>query len=130
MEICVMSGKINTFFAGANSTAQAMGDLTATDTATRTLSAPGVAVGFATAIAVAQDTTPTVPHTSATTDGFATGGAITSSHTLHWSVDSLVGLTPVSVDVSVTSISTHGGGDFLSGYSAAGLASPSVHGLL
>jgi hypothetical protein len=127
MEICVMSGNINTFFAGMNGAAQAMGDLTATDTATRTLAAPGVAIGFATAVAVAQDTTPATPHTSATTDGFATGGPITSSYTSHWSVDFLLGPTPVSVDVSVTSISTHGGSDFLSGY---GLASPSVHGLL
>src|SRR5262245_32491441 len=114
MEICLMSRNINTFFAGANSTAHAMGDLTATDTATSTLAAPRVAVAFATAVAVAQDTAPAVPHTSATTDGFATGGTITSSHTLHWSVDSLVGPTPTAVDVSLTSISTHGGGDFLS----------------
>jgi hypothetical protein len=43
------------------------------------------------------------------------------------SVDFLYGPTPASVDVFVTSLSTHGGGDnFLSGYS---LASPSVHGL-
>jgi hypothetical protein len=127
MEICVMSG--STFFAGVNSTAQAMGDLTATNTATRTLAAPGVAIGFATAVSVAQDTIPTAPHTSATTEGIATGGTITSAHTAHWSVDFLLGPTPVSVDVSVTSISTHGGGDFLSGYSVAGLAGPSVHGL-
>jgi hypothetical protein len=130
MEIGVMSGSINTFFAGMNSTAQAMGDLTATNTATGTLAASGVAIGFATAVAAAQDTTPAAPHTSATTDGFATGGTITSSHTDHWSIDFLLGPTPVSVDVSVTAISTHGGGDFLSGYSVAGLTSPSVHGLL
>jgi hypothetical protein len=122
-----MSGNINTFSAGAKSTAQALGDLTATDATTSTLVAPRVAVSFATAVAVAQDTTPAVPHTNATTDGFATGGTITSSHILHWSVDSLVGPTPIAVDVSVTSISTHGGADYLSGY---GLASPSVHGLL
>jgi hypothetical protein len=126
-----MSGSTHTFFAAMNSTAQAMGDLTATNTATSTLAAPGVAIGYAAAVAVAQDTTPTAPHTSATTDGFAAGGTITSSHTGHMSIDFLLGPTPISVDTSVTAISTHGGGgDFLSGYSLAGLASPSIHGLL
>jgi hypothetical protein len=38
--------------------------------------------------------------------------------------------TPVSVDVSMTFIATHGGGKFLPDYSLSGLASPSVHGLL
>jgi hypothetical protein len=35
-----------------------------------------------------------------------------------------------SVSVSMTFVATHGVGDFLSGYSLSGLASPSVHGLL
>jgi hypothetical protein len=128
MENRVMSG--STFFAGMNSTAHAMGDLTVTNTATATLAAPGVAIGYATAVAVAQDTTPTAPHTSATTEGIVTGGAITSAHAAHWSVDFLMGPTPVSVDVSVTAMSTHGGSDFLSDHSLSGLLAPSVHGLL
>jgi hypothetical protein len=122
-----MSG--STFFAGANSTAQAMGNLTVTNTATATLAAPGVAVGYAAAVAEAQGTAPTAPHTSATTDSMAAGGTITSAHAAQWSVDFLMGPTPVSVDVSVTSISTHGSSDFLSGYPVADLAGPSVHGL-
>ncbi|MGZ5898977.1 MAG: hypothetical protein ACXWLB_01595 [Reyranella sp.] len=119
-----MSG--STFFAGANSTAQAMGNLTVTNTATATLAAPGVAIGYAAAVAEAQNTAPTAPHTSVTTDSIAVGGTTTSAHTAQWSVDFLAGPTPVSVDVSVTSVSTHGGSDFLSDY---GLAGPSVHGL-
>ena len=122
-----MSG--STFFAGANSTAQAMGNLTATNTATATLAAPGVAIGYAAAVAEAQGAAPTAPHTSATTDSMAVGGTTTIAHTAQWSVDYLMGPTPVSVDVSVTSISTHGGSDFLSDYPVAGLTGPSVHGL-
>ena len=120
-----MSGSTNTFFAGMNSTAQAMGDLTATNAVTKTAVLPGAAIGFAAAVAVAQDTSPGVPHTSATTEGLVSGGYITSSHSGHLSVDFPYGPTPVSVDVSITTMSTHGGSDFLSG-----LASPSIHGLL
>jgi hypothetical protein len=122
-----MSG--STFFAGANSTAQAMGNLTVTNTATTTVAAPGVAIGYAVAVAEAQGAAPTAPHTSATTDSMAVGGTTTIAHTAQWSVDFLMGPTPVSVDVSVTSISTHGGSDFLSDYPVAGLTGPSVHGL-
>jgi hypothetical protein len=46
------------------------------------------------------------------------------------SIDFPFGPTPVSADVSMTFIATHGGGNFLSDYSPSGLASPSVHGLL
>jgi hypothetical protein len=45
------------------------------------------------------------------------------------SVDFPYGPTPVSVDVSVTTMSTHGGSDFLSDYSLSGVMGPSVHGL-
>jgi hypothetical protein len=120
-----MSGITNTFFAAMNSTAQAMGDLTATKTATTAAVLPGVAIGYAVAIAAAQDTSPGTPHTNATTDGLVSGGYITSSHTGHLAVDFPYGPTPVSVDVSVTAMSTHGASDFLSG-----LTAPSVHGLL
>jgi hypothetical protein len=125
-----MSANTNTFVAGMTATAEALGDRTATDAATRTLAVPGVAISFGAATAVAQDATPVVPHTSATTDGFATGGTITSSHTGHMSIDFPFGPMPVSVDVSMTFIATHGSGNFLSDYSLSGLASPSVHGLL
>jgi hypothetical protein len=125
-----MSANTNTFVAGMTATAEALGDRTATDAATQTLAAPGVAIGFAAAVAVAQNTTPAAPYASATTDGFAGGGYITNSHTGHMSIDFPFGPTPVSVDVSMTFIATHGGGNFLSDYSLSGPASPSVHGLL
>jgi hypothetical protein len=125
-----MSGSTNTFFAGMNSATQAMGDLTATNAVTKTAVLPGAAIGFAAAVAVAQDTSPGMPHTSATTEGLVSGGYITSSHSGHLSVDFPNGPTPVSVDVSITTMSTHGGSDFLSGDTLSGLASPSVHGLL
>ncbi len=124
-----MSGSTNTFFAAMNSTAQAMGDLTATKTVTTAAVLPGASIGYAVAIAVAQDTSPGTPHTSVTTDGLVSGGYITSSHTGHMSVDFPYGPTPVSVDVSVTAMSTHGGSDFLSDYSLSGLTGPSLHGL-
>ena len=125
-----MSASTNTFLAGMTGTAQALGDLTATSAATGTLAVPGLAIGFAAAVAVAQNTTPAAPYASATTDGFANGGYITSSYIGHMSIDFPFGPTPVSADVSMTFISTHGGGNFLSDYSLSGLASPSVHGLL
>ena len=129
-EIGVMSGSTNTFFAAMNSTAQAMGDLTATKTATAAAVLPGASIGYAAAVAVAQDTSPGRPHTSATTDGLR-------ERRIHHElaipamcrVDFPYGPTPVSVDVSVTAMSTHGGSDFLSGYSLSGLMGPSLHGL-
>jgi hypothetical protein len=124
-----MSGSTNSFFAAMNSTAHAMGDLTVTNTATTGAVLPGASIGYAVAVAVAQDTSPGTPQTSATTDGLVGGGFITGSHTGHLSVDFPYGPTPVSVDVSVTAMSTHGGSDFPSGYSMSGLTGPSVHGL-
>jgi hypothetical protein len=121
-----MSGSTNTFLAAMNATAQAMGDLTATQTATAAAVLPGASIGFAAAAAVAQDTS---PHTSATTGGLVSGGSITSSHTDHVSIDFPFGPNPVSADFSITTMSTHGDSDFLSGYSLSGLMGPSVHGL-
>ena len=60
-EIGVMSGSTNTFFAAMNSTAHAMGDLTATKTATAAAVLPGASIGYAAAVAVAQDTAPARP---------------------------------------------------------------------
>jgi hypothetical protein len=122
-----MSGSSSSFFAAMNSTAQAMGDLTTTNVATNTAALPGAAIGYSVAIAVAQDVSPGPLYTSATTGGVVSGGYIESGHTGHMSVDFPYGSTPVSVDVSVTSLSSHGGGgDALSAY---GLASPTLHGL-
>jgi hypothetical protein len=124
-----MSGSTNTFLAAMNGTAQAMGDLTATKTAAAAAVLPGASIGFAAAVAVAQDTSPGMPHTSATTGGLVSGGSITSSQSDHLSIDFPYGPHPVSVDVSITTMSTYGGGDFLSGYSLSSLTGPSVHGL-
>jgi hypothetical protein len=116
-----MSESIDMFLAEVTGTALAMGDHTMTDTAAGTAAWPGGAIGYAAAVAVAQDTAPDTPYTSATTGGIATAGDMTSSHGTHWSFDFPLGPTPTSVDVSVTFFSTHG--DY-------GLMSPSLHGLL
>jgi hypothetical protein len=50
---------------------------------------------------------------------------MTSSHTGQWSFNSPFDPTPVSLDASVTAMSTHGGG----GDSLSSLMSPWVHGL-
>ena len=105
--------------------AAALGDLTTTNAATKTFAGAGIAVGFVAATAVAEGTTGAAPYTDAMTGGF-----IASLHTGHMSIDFPNGPTPVSVSVSMTFVTTHGVGDFLSGYSLSGLASPSVHGLL
>jgi hypothetical protein len=120
----------NMLFVTVYGKADALGDLTTTNAVTKTFAGAGIAVGFAAATAVAEGTTAAAPYTDATTDGLADGGFITSSRTSHMSIDFPYGPTPVSVSVSVTHVTTHGVGDFLSGSSLSGLASPSVHGLL
>ena len=119
-----MFGSTNTFFAGVTSTADALGNLTSTNTVTKTVAVPGFAVGYSAAVAVAHDSALTAPYTNADTSGVATGGNTTSSQTGHLSVDFPYGPTPTSVDVSFTSVSTYGHSDFLSA-----LASSTLHGL-
>jgi hypothetical protein len=126
----VMSESSSMLFATVFGKADALGHLTTTNAATQTLAGAGSAVGFAVATAVAEGTTAAAPYTDATTGGLADGGSITSLHTSHTSFDFSYGPTPVSVSFSTTSVATYGVGDFLSGYSLSGLASPSVHGLL
>ena len=125
-----MSESSNMLFVTMYGKADALGDLTATNAVTKTFAGAGIAVGFAAATAVAEGTTAAAPYTDATTAGLADGGFITSLQTSHRSIDFPYGPTPVSVSVSTTFVATHGVGDFLSGYSLSGLASPSVHGLL
>jgi hypothetical protein len=120
----------NMLFVTVYGKADALGDLTTTNAVTKTFAGGGTAVGFAVAIAVAEGTAAAAPYTDATTGGLADGGFITSLHTNHTSFDFPYGPTPVSVSLSTTSVATYGVGDFLSGYSLSGLASPSVHGLL
>jgi hypothetical protein len=129
-EIDVMSESSNMLFVTTLGNATALGNLTTTNAVTKTVASPALAAGIAAATAVAEGTTAAAPYTDATTDGLANGGFITSSHTSHMSFDFPYGPTPVSVSVSMTFVATHGVGDFLSGYSLSGLASPSVHGLL
>jgi hypothetical protein len=110
-----MAGSINMFLVEVSSAALALGDRTITDTVASTAVLPGAAIGVAAAVAVAQDTAPGTPETSATTDAIATGGYMTSSQGFHWSVDVPYGPTPTSIDVSLTFVSTHGGGYALLG---------------
>lgn len=122
-----MSANSNSHFAAMFATADARGDQTDVATGTTTAVFPGVSIGYAYAVAVAVDTAPDRPHTDAKTGGVVNDGFIMSSNTSHVSVDFPHGPTPVSLDVSVTFVSSHGGrGDFLSEYS---LHSPSLHGL-
>ena len=125
-----MSESSNMLFVTMLGKADALGDLTTTNAVTMTFAGPEMAVGLAAATAVAEGTTAAAPYTDATTDGLANGGFITSSQTSDMSIDFPYGSTPVSVSFSTTFIATHGVGDFLSGYSLSGLASPSAHGLL
>jgi len=113
-----------TYLAATTATAHATGNQTATEVGTGTLAGPGVAVGFAAAVAFADNSGPGGHDTSAATSGFVSGGYMTMSSTNHWSFDSPFG-PPVSLDASITVVSTHGpGGDSLSG-----LMGPSLHGL-
>jgi hypothetical protein len=98
-----MAGSIDTFLVDVSSAALALGDRTMTDTTATTAAWPGAAIGFAAAVAVAQDTAPGTPETSVTTDVTATGGSMTSSSS-HWSVDFPSGPTPTSVDVAVKTL--------------------------
>ena len=120
----------NAFLADASGLAAAMGDVTSVQTTTATTAVPGLAAGFAAAVAFAQDAFPGVPQTLATTSALAVGGHITSGSTAHLSIDFPYGSAPVSLDVSIAVMSTYGGGDVLSGYALSGVAPPSVHGLL
>jgi hypothetical protein len=115
----------NTFLAATTGTAHAAGNQTATEVGTATLAGPGVAVGFAAAVAFAEGSGPAGHHADAATNGFVSGGYITMSHADDWSFRSPFGSTPVSLDTSITVVSTHGGG----GDSLSGLIGPSLHGL-
>ena len=100
-----MAGSINMFLAEVSSAALALGDRTITDTVAGTAVLPGAAIGYGAAVAVAQDTAPGTPETSATTDVIATGGYMMSSQGSQLSVEFPYGPTPTSVDVSLTFVS-------------------------
>jgi len=119
-----MPGSISSYSAGLAGTALALGSQSSTTTIAKTAAWSGTAVAYGTAIAVAQDTV--VSHTTTTTNGFASGGTTSTSHTLNWSVDYSSGGVHVSTDVSLTAASSYGQSDALSGY---GVTSPSLQGL-
>ena len=104
----------NMLFVMLNGKADALGDLSATNTSNTTFAGAGMAVGFAAAAAVAKGTSAAAPYTDATTAWLADGGYVTASHTGHMSIDFPYGPTPVSVSVSMTSVMTHGVGGLLS----------------
>ena len=116
----------NTFLIDMNAAADALGDHTATYAATATMAVPGLAIGFAAATAVAQDP---APRTSADTNGLVSAGYIISGHSQELSIDFPYGPTPVSVDISITTLSSHGGGNVLSGYALPDLGGTLLHGL-
>ena len=116
----------NTVLIDMSAAAAAMGDVTATYAATNTLATPGLAVGFAAAVAFAQGDG---QWTSAETTSQVPGGIIMSGHTAELSIDYPYGSAPVSVDVSITSISSHGAGNVLGGYALPDHSGPLLHGL-
>ncbi len=116
----------NTVLIDMTAAAAAMGDMTATYAATSTLAAPSLAIGFAAAVSFAQGE---APGTYAETTGLVTGGIITSGHTQELSIDFPYGSAPVSADVSMTFISSHGAGNLLGGYALPDHTAPLLHGL-
>jgi hypothetical protein len=115
----------NTFLIDMTAAADALGDNTATYAATTTMAVPGLAIGFAAASAFAQDD---APWTSADTAGYVSAGHIMSGHSLELSIDFPYGAAPAAFDVSITTLSSHGGANILSGYSLPELGT-SLHGL-
>jgi hypothetical protein len=113
----------NTSLIDMTAAADALGDHTATYAATSTMAIPGLAVGFAAATAFAEDG---MPRTSADTNGLSSAGYIVSGHSLELSIDFPY---VVSFDVSITALSSHSGGDVLSGYALPDFGSASLHGL-
>jgi hypothetical protein len=96
-----MSESSNMLFVTMLGKADAFGDLTTTNAATKTFTGAGIAVGFTAATAVAEGTTAAAPYTDATTDGLADDGFITSSHTGHTSFDFPYGPTPVPLSIGL-----------------------------
>ena len=102
----------NKLFVMLNAKSDALGDLTATNTSTKTFAGAGIAGGHAAGLAVAtafaEGTTAAAPYTDATTDWLGSGGYLTSSHSGNVSFDLPYGPTPVSLSISSTSVTTVG----------------------
>jgi hypothetical protein len=114
----------NTFLIDMTAAADALGDRTATYAATSTMAIPGLAIGFAAATAFAEGG---MPRASADTDGLFSAGYLVSGHSQELSIDFPSG--DVSFDVSITTMSSHGGSSILSGYALPDLGDVSLHGL-
>ena len=108
----------NMLFVMLNAKSDALGDVTATTTSTKTFAGAGNAgshtVGLAVATAFAEGTTAAAPYTDATTNWLGSGGDLTSSHSGNVSFHSPYGPTPVSLSISSTAASVHGVGGLLS----------------
>jgi hypothetical protein len=101
----------NMLFVMLNGKADALGDLSATNTSGTTFAGAGMTVGFAAAAAVAKGTSTAAPYTDATTNWLGSGGDLTSSHSGNVSFHSPYGPTPVSLSISSTAVTTWGLGD-------------------
>ena len=105
----------NMLFVMLNAKSDALGDVTATTTSTKTFAGAGNAgshtVGLAVATAFAEGTTAAAPYTDATTNWLGSGGDLTSSHSGNVSFHSPYGPTPVSLSISSTAVTTWGLGD-------------------
>ena len=102
----------NMLFVMLNAKSDALGDVTATTTSTKTFAGAGNAgshtVGLAVATAFAEGTTAAAPYTDATTNWLGSGGDLTSSHSGNVSFHSPYGPTPVSLSISSTAVTTVG----------------------
>ena len=100
-------------FVMLNAKSDALGDVTATTTSTKTFAGAGNAgshtVGLAVATAFAEGTTAAAPNTDATTNWLGSGGYnLISSHSNNVSFDLPHGPTPVSLSISSTSVTLWG----------------------
>ena len=105
----------NKLFVMLNAKSDALGDVTATTTSTKTFAGAGNAgshtVGLAVATAFAEGKTAAAPYTDATTNWLGSGGDLASSHSGNVSYHSPYGPTPVSLSISSTAVTTWGLGD-------------------
>ena len=103
----------NMLFVMLNAKSDALGDLTASNTSTKTFAGAGIAGGHAAGLAVAtafaEGTSAAAPSTDATTDWLGFGGYnLISSHSNNVSFDLSHGPTPVSLSISSTSVTQWG----------------------
>jgi hypothetical protein len=107
-----MSASNNMLFLTLYGKADALGDVTATNTSATTIAGAGIAGGHAAGLAVAtafaEGTTAAAPYTDATTDWLGSGGSLISSHSSNISFDLPYGPTPISLSISSTAVTLYG----------------------